>query len=149
LLLYFAVLVMLVVLCITIFIERMVSFLCMLSELSVCYFGILRFSLGFCTIHVSVLRWKTGSYLEGMKIGNLHTCLITPVKSGVNYLCISEFNGKKSTYPHTLWMVEHLTTPPPPPPHTIKPGKEPPKLCNPMQITPLVVLVGGFDTLAG
>jgi hypothetical protein len=92
----------------------MVSFLCMLSELSVCYFGILRFSLGFCTIHVSVLRWKTGSYLEGMKIGNLHTCLITPVKSGVNYLCISEFNGKKSTYPHTLWMVEHLTTPLPP-----------------------------------
>jgi hypothetical protein len=34
-------------------------------------------------------------------------------------------------------------------PPTIKPGKEPPNLCNPVQITPLVVLVRGFDMLAG
>jgi hypothetical protein len=122
----------------------------MLSELSVCYFGILRFSLGFCTIHVSVLRWKTGSYLEGMKIGNLHTCLITPVKSGVNYFCVYIGIQREEVYipPHTM-DGGTLNHPPPPHTHTVKPGKEPPKLCNPVQITPLVVLVGGFDTLAG
>jgi hypothetical protein len=50
--------------------------------------------------------------------------------------------------PHTM-DGGTLNHPPPPHTHTVKPGKEPPKLCNPVQITPLVVLVGGFDTLAG
>ena len=88
-LLYFALLVMLVVLCPTIFIERkngilpvhvqwLISLLQHLESLH-CW-------LWFCTIHVFVLDQKTDSYTEVIAICDLHTCLVVAGKSGSNYI---------------------------------------------------------------